>query len=98
MTATDGVASAGWFTEHRMPDAGFRGRDPGQRWHGGGGPMSERSGSRARLAERLAVYLVADPEQTERDLAEDAAAALAAGVTCVQLRAKRLGGHDTWRL
>ena len=52
----------------------------------------------APLAERLAVYLVADPEQTERDLVETVAAALGNGVTCVQLRAKRLGGRDALAL
>ena len=45
--------------------------------------------TRAELAEKLAVYLVADPEQTERDLVEDVVAALEGGVTSVQLRAKR---------
>ncbi|MEA2523748.1 MAG: thiamine-phosphate pyrophosphorylase, partial [Thermomicrobiales bacterium] len=42
------------------------------------------------LRRRLAVYLVADPEQTNRDLLSDVEAALAGGTTCVQLRAKRL--------
>jgi thiamine-phosphate pyrophosphorylase len=50
--------------------------------------------SRETLGAALAVYLVADPEQTRRDLVDDVRAALAGGVTCVQLRAKRLGGHD----
>ena len=53
---------------------------------------------RANLPERLAVYLVADPEQTERDLVEAVTAALDNGVTCVQLRAKRLGGHEAFVL
>ena len=50
------------------------------------------------LADMLAVCLVADPEQTERDLAEDVLAALEGGVTCVQLRAKRLSDRDAWHL
>jgi thiamine-phosphate pyrophosphorylase len=44
---------------------------------------------RPKLDERLAVYLVADPDQTNRDLVDDVEEALAGGVTCVQLRAKR---------
>lgn len=50
------------------------------------------------LARRLAVYLVADPEATRRDLVEDVVAALEAGVTAVQLRAKRMDDGDAWRL
>lgn len=42
------------------------------------------------LAGRLAVYLVADPEQTNRELVTDVKAALAGGATAVQLRAKTL--------
>ncbi len=66
--------------------------------------MAEREeGGRGRaarpdLAEKLAVYLVADPEATGRDLVEDAIAALDGGVTCVQLRAKRMADGDAWRL
>lgn len=42
------------------------------------------------LTGRLAVYLVADPEQTTRDLEQTVTLALAGGVTAVQLRTKRL--------
>ncbi|MCC6315326.1 MAG: thiamine phosphate synthase [Thermomicrobiales bacterium] len=52
----------------------------------------------ATLRERLAVYLVADPEATSRPLLDDVQAALDGGATCVQLRAKRLDGYDLWRL
>lgn len=50
------------------------------------------------LRDRLAVYLVADPEGTTRSLLDDVQAALAGGATCVQLRAKRLDGYDFWRV
>lgn len=50
------------------------------------------------LARRLAVYLVADPEATKRDLVEDVVAAVDGGATAVQLRAKRLDDGDAWRL
>ena len=53
---------------------------------------------RPDLVEKLALYRVADPEATKRDLVEDVMAALDGGVTCVQLRAKRLGDADAWRL
>lgn len=52
----------------------------------------------AELAARLAVYLVADPEATGRDLVEDTIAAVEGGTTAVQLRAKRLADGETWRL
>ena len=53
----------------------------------------------ARLRAALAVYLVADPEQsTSWDLVADTAAAIAGGVTCVQLRAKHLGDRDALSL
>ena len=42
--------------------------------------------------------MLADPEQTERDLREDVLAALEGGVTCVQLRAKQLSDRQTWHL
>jgi thiamine-phosphate pyrophosphorylase len=42
-----------------------------------------------QLADRLSVYLVADPELTSRGLLDDVARALDGGVTAVQLRAKR---------
>jgi thiamine-phosphate diphosphorylase len=40
------------------------------------------------MADRLSVYLVADPEATSRELVDDVRQALAGGVTAVQLRAK----------
>lgn len=42
------------------------------------------------LASRLALYLVADPDQTDRDLLPIVRQALEGGCTAVQLRAKRL--------
>jgi thiamine-phosphate pyrophosphorylase len=48
-----------------------------------------------RLAQRLAVYLVADPEQTRRALLEDVSAALCGGATTVQLRTKHLSDRET---
>lgn len=50
------------------------------------------------LRDQLAVYLVADPELTGRDLLEDVMAALDGGVTAVQLRAKNMNDHDAWGL
>jgi thiamine-phosphate pyrophosphorylase len=50
---------------------------------------------RGDLARRLAVYLVADPDQTKRDLVADVEAALAGGVSCVQLRTKHLTDRET---
>jgi thiamine-phosphate diphosphorylase len=46
------------------------------------------------LTDRLAVYLVADPEQTPHDLIEVVDRALAGGVTAVQLRAKALTDRE----
>ena len=50
------------------------------------------------LFDRLAVYLVADPDQTTLDLVPAVDAALEGGVTAVQLRAKRLGDRDAFAL
>ncbi len=50
------------------------------------------------LQRRLAVYLVADPEQTTRNLLGDVEAALAGGVTAVQLRAKHLTDRESLQL
>ena len=48
-----------------------------------------------RLRAALGLYLVADPEQSASDnLVADTAAAIAGGVTCVQLRAKHLSDFD----
>lgn len=46
--------------------------------------------ARSKLAEQLAVYFVADPEQAQRDLRDDVSSAIAGGVTMVQLRAKAM--------
>lgn len=56
--------------------------------------MSNSLAARSRLAEQLAVYFVADPEQTERDLVGIVATALARGVTMVQLRAKTMTDEE----
>ncbi|HKG24942.1 MAG TPA: thiamine phosphate synthase [Thermomicrobiales bacterium] len=50
------------------------------------------------LRSRLAVYLVADPDQTHRNLIEDVERALAGGTTSVQLRAKRLTDREALNL
>ncbi|MDP9364197.1 MAG: thiamine phosphate synthase [Chloroflexota bacterium] len=50
------------------------------------------------LAARLAVYLVADPDATRRNLVEDVVAAVEGGATAVQLRAKRLSDREAWGL
>jgi thiamine-phosphate pyrophosphorylase len=52
----------------------------------------------AELRDRLAVYFVADPEQTARDFLELVGEALAGGATTVQLRAKRMGGREMLEL
>lgn len=53
----------------------------------------------ARLRAALAVYLVADPEQSASgDLVADVAAAIAGGTTCIQLRAKHLTDLDAYHL
>jgi thiamine-phosphate pyrophosphorylase len=54
-----------------------------------GGP-----GTPVTLADRLAVYLVADPDQSDGPLVDQVEAALAGGVTAVQLRAKRLTDRE----
>jgi thiamine-phosphate pyrophosphorylase len=52
----------------------------------------------ASLADRLAVYLVADPAQTNRSIIDDVERALAGGVTAVQLRAKQLSDLESFKL
>lgn len=47
------------------------------------------------LTDRLAVYLVADPDQTSRDLIDTVASALSAGATAIQLRTKTLPDRET---
>ena len=49
-------------------------------------------------ATRLALYLVADPDQTSRDLIEVVEVALANGVTTIQLRSKSLTDRATLTL
>lgn len=56
--------------------------------------MSRSRWDPERLRAAMAVYLVAGPEQTGPDLLAACEAALANGATCLQLRAKELGGHD----
>jgi thiamine-phosphate diphosphorylase len=46
----------------------------------------------------LAVYFVADPEQTDRDFLAMVDDALAGGVTSLQLRAKRMQGREMYDL
>jgi thiamine-phosphate pyrophosphorylase len=50
------------------------------------------------LRERLALYYVADPEQTDRDFLAMVDEALAGGVTALQLRAKRMPGREMFDL
>ncbi len=53
----------------------------------------------ARLRAALALYLVTDPEQSASgDVVADTAAAIAGGVSCVQLRAKHLSDLDALTL
>lgn len=54
--------------------------------------------SDAELRDRLAVYYVADPEQTDQNFRELVDAALAGGVTSLQLRAKQMGGREMFEL
>src|SRR6187549_4029326 len=71
-------------------------------------PLSEPLEERARvplrrirgieLRDRLAVYFVADPEQTDRDFLAMVDDALAGGVTSLQLRAKRMPGREMYDL
>lgn len=60
--------------------------------------MTERRHDRRWLSSKLSVYLVADPDQTRHDLARAVEAALANGVTAVQLRAKRGTDRETLEL
>jgi thiamine-phosphate pyrophosphorylase len=53
---------------------------------------------RTELRDRLAVYFVADPEQTDRDFLTMIDDALAGGVTSLQLRAKRMQGREMYDL
>ena len=53
---------------------------------------------RTELRDRLAVYFVADPEQTDRDFLGMVDDALAGGITSLQLRAKRMPGREMYDL
>src|SRR4051795_1031179 len=50
------------------------------------------------LRDRLALYFVADPEQTGRDFLVMIDDALAGGVTSLQLRTKRMPGRQMYDL
>ena len=52
----------------------------------------------ASLARRLAVYVIADPDQTDRDLVEVVDLALSGGATAVQLRAKGVTDRHAFEL
>ena len=60
--------------------------------------MPRRRIGRTELRDRLAVYFVADPEQTDRDFLAMVDDALAGGVTSLQLRAKRMQGREMYDL
>ena len=61
-------------------------------------PVPRRRIGRTELRDRLAVYFVADPEQTDRDFLAMVDDALAGGVTSLQLRAKRMPGREMYDL
>ena len=63
-----------------------------------GVPVRRRRIGRTELRDRLSVYYVADPEQTDRDFLALFDDALAGGVASLQLRAKRMGGRDMYDL
>lgn len=50
------------------------------------------------LADRLRVCVIADPEQTDRDIVEIVRLSLAGGATAIQLRAKALVDRDVFEL
>ncbi len=56
------------------------------------------SANHNQLAELLAVYVVADPEQSQRPLEHDIEDTLTAGVKAIQLRAKNLSDRDFFDL
>lgn len=58
---------------------------------------ARRIGAR-ELRDRLSVYYVADPEQTDRDFLTLVDDALSGGVTSLQLRAKRMPGRQMYDL
>ncbi len=54
--------------------------------------------SAADLRRKLAIYFVADPEQTDRDILGIVDEAIAGGATSVQLRTKHTDGRDMFTL
>ncbi len=54
--------------------------------------------SEADLRRKLAIYYVADPEQTERDILTVVDEAIVGGATSVQLRTKRTDGREMFNL
>ena len=60
--------------------------------------MPARRLGKVELRDRLAVYFVADPEQTDRDFLAILDGALSGGATAVQVRAKRMGGRELYEL
>jgi thiamine-phosphate pyrophosphorylase len=60
--------------------------------------VPQRRIGQSALRDRLAVYYVADPEQTDRDVMELVTDALAGGVTSLQLRAKQMEGKNLFDL
>jgi thiamine-phosphate pyrophosphorylase len=60
--------------------------------------MTRSKTSPDELRDRLAVYYVADPEQTGRDILEVVSDALGGGVNAVQLRAKAMPGRAMYEL
>jgi thiamine-phosphate pyrophosphorylase len=63
-----------------------------------GAPVRRGRIGQTELRDRLAVYFVADPEQTDRDVLEIVDDALAGGITSLQLRAKRMPGREMYDL
>ena len=60
--------------------------------------MAKRTIGKTELRQRLAVYYVADPEQTDQDFLTIVDGALAGGITALQLRAKHLDGREMYDL
>jgi thiamine-phosphate pyrophosphorylase len=60
--------------------------------------VRKRRPGQRELRERLAVYYVADPEQTERAIVPVVKDALAGGTTAVQLRAKQMPSREMYEL
>ena len=60
--------------------------------------MPRRRIGRTELRDRISVYFVADPEQTDRDFLTMVDDALVGGVTSLQLRAKRMPGREMFDL